>query len=66
MEDGRRARNRPRIIWIDEVEDDLKQMGVGDRWTTMVHDRRRWSTIAMKAKEIAWKDSSYRPNPVNI
>ncbi|KAI4469152.1 beat protein [Holotrichia oblita] len=51
--DGKRATGRPRMRWIDDVEDDLKKMGIKDEWKTMVHDRKEWRGIAMKAKEIA-------------
>jgi len=37
----KRPRGRPRKIWIDVVEEDLRNMGVGE-WRRIIYDRYRW------------------------
>jgi hypothetical protein len=42
--EGRRARGRPRLRWINDVEDDLMELGV-KRWRTKALDREEWASI---------------------
>ena len=47
--DGRRGRGRPRLRWIDNVEDDLRKLGV-KRWRAKALDREEWASIIREAK----------------
>jgi len=40
---------RPRLRWIDDVEDDLRKLGV-KRWRTKASDREEWASIIREAK----------------
>jgi hypothetical protein len=42
--EGRRGRGRPRLRWINDVEDDLRKLGV-KRWRTKALDRVEWASI---------------------
>jgi hypothetical protein len=46
---GRRCRGRPRLPWIDDVEEDLRSMGV-KRWRKSALDKREWDAIVKEAK----------------
>jgi hypothetical protein len=46
---GRRGRGRPRLRWIDDVEDDLRNMGI-KRWKIKALDRVEWASIIKEAK----------------
>ena len=46
---GRRLKGRPRLRWIDDVEDDLRAMNIR-RWRILVDDRKEWKSIVGKAK----------------
>jgi hypothetical protein len=46
---GRRKEGRPRLQWMDDVESDLRNMGV-KRWRTRALDRSESSTIKKEAK----------------
>jgi hypothetical protein len=46
---GRRCRGRQRLRWIDDVEEDLRSMGV-KRWRNRALDRREWAAMEKKAK----------------
>jgi hypothetical protein len=51
---GRRRRGRPRLRWIDEVEDDLRNMGI-KLWRMKVLDRVEWAAIGKEAKtKLKW------------
>jgi hypothetical protein len=47
--EGRRGRGRPRLRWINDVEDDLRKLGV-KWWRTKVLDRVEWASIIRGAK----------------
>ena len=47
--EGRRRRGRPRLRWINDVEDDLRKLGV-KRWRTKVLNREEWTSIIREAK----------------
>jgi hypothetical protein len=49
--DGRRGRGRPRLRWINGVEDDLGEPGV-KRWRTKALEREEWASIVEEAKAI--------------
>jgi hypothetical protein len=46
---GRRGRGRPRLRWMDDVEEDLRNMGI-KRWSIKVFDRVEWASIIKEAK----------------
>jgi hypothetical protein len=46
--EGTRQRGRPRKGWKEEVERDLKVLGV--RWRELVTDRKKWRDIVQQAK----------------
>jgi len=47
--EGRRGRGRPRLRWINNVEDDLWKLGV-KRWRTKAVNREEWASIIREAK----------------
>ena len=47
--EGRRGRGRPRLRWINDVEDDLRKLGV-KRWRTKAVNREEWASITREAK----------------
>jgi len=47
--EGRRDRGRPRLRWINDVEDDLRKLGV-KRWRTKALNREDWASIIREAK----------------
>jgi hypothetical protein len=47
--EGRRGRGPPRLRWINDVEDDLRKLGV-KRWRTKALDRVQWASIVREAK----------------
>ena len=47
--EGRRGRGRSRLRWINDVEDDLRKLGV-KRWRTKALNREEWASIIREAK----------------
>jgi hypothetical protein len=47
--EGRRGVGRPRLRWLDDVEADIKALGV-KRCRIKAQDRKEWSAILRKAK----------------
>jgi hypothetical protein len=47
--EGRRGRGRPKLRWINDVEDDLRKLGV-KRWRKKVLEREEWAAIIKEAK----------------
>jgi hypothetical protein len=47
--EGRRGRGRPRLRWINDVEDDLRKPGV-KRWRTKALNRVEWASIVREGK----------------
>ena len=47
--EGRSGRERLRLRWIDDVEDDLRKLGVR-RCRTKSLDREEWASIIREAK----------------
>jgi len=47
--EGRRGKRRPGLRWINDVEDDLRKLGV-KRWRTKTLDREEWASIIREAK----------------
>jgi hypothetical protein len=45
---GRRKPGRPRLRWLDYVEDDLKTLGVR-RWRKRAEGREEWAIILKEA-----------------
>jgi hypothetical protein len=46
---GKRRRGRPRLRWTDDVEADLRNMGI-KRWRTEALNREEWASIIKEAK----------------
>jgi hypothetical protein len=48
---GTKKEDRPRKRWIDDVEQDLRTMGVRG-WRTRARDRQEWRRVTREAKSI--------------
>jgi len=47
--EGRRGRGRPKLRRINDVEDDLRELGV-KRWRTKALEREEWVSIIKEVK----------------
>ena len=47
--EGRRCRGQPRLRWINDVEDDLRKLGV-KRWRTKALEREEWTSNIKETK----------------
>jgi hypothetical protein len=46
---GWRTKGRPKQMWMDDGESDLRNWGI-KRWRTQVLDRREWASVVEEAK----------------
>jgi hypothetical protein len=47
--EDRRDIGRPKLRWLDNVEDDIKALGIR-RWRIKAQDRNKWMAIKREAK----------------
>jgi hypothetical protein len=47
--EGRRGIGRPKLRWLDDVEDDIKALVIR-RWRIKAQDGNEWTAIKRKAK----------------
>jgi len=48
-QEGGEKNERPILIWMDDVESDLKNKGV-ERWRTRALDRTEWASVLSEGK----------------
>jgi hypothetical protein len=46
---GRRKRARPKVRWLDDFQEDLREMGI-EGWRIKAQDRDQWRRIAQETK----------------
>jgi hypothetical protein len=63
--EGRRGRGRPRLRWIDGVEEDLMNMGI-ERWRIKGLDRAEWASVIKEAKAKLKGPQCYRKMKLNF
>jgi hypothetical protein len=49
--DGRRRRGRPRKRWLDDLEEDLRKLGVKG-WRRKAEGREEWRHVVKKAEAL--------------
>jgi len=49
--EGKRSFGKPRKRWLDDIENDLKKMGVRG-WRKIGRDRGNWKLILKEAREL--------------
>jgi hypothetical protein len=47
--EGRRDIGRPKLRWLDDVEDDIKALGIR-QWRIKAQDKNEWTAVKMEAK----------------
>jgi hypothetical protein len=47
--EGKRSTERPRVRWLDDVVNNLRNMGVR-QWSKKAEDRREWTGIRREVK----------------
>jgi hypothetical protein len=47
--EGDRKRGRPKKRWINDVEQDLRKLGIRN-WRSRAGDRQRWRAVVREAK----------------
>jgi hypothetical protein len=47
--EGRRGKGRPRLRWTNDVEDDLRKLGV-KQWRLKALDREEWASTVREGK----------------
>jgi hypothetical protein len=45
----RRRRGRPKVRWLDDIQEDLREMGI-EEWRRKAQDRDQWRRIAQEVK----------------
>jgi hypothetical protein len=50
--DGRSRRSRPRKRWLDDLEEDLRKLGVKG-WSRKAEDREEWRHVVKTAEAVA-------------
>jgi hypothetical protein len=45
----RRKKGRPKVRWLDDVQEDLREMGI-EVWRRKAQDTDQWRRIAQEAK----------------